>query len=567
MTEYQAVTPKRHLLTVVLEDYFQVGAFDPIVHRDHWYRFETRLESNTMRTLALLDQYGIQATFFVLGWVAERRPDLVQEVAQRGHEIANRGYALRGVRERTPIGFRDDLLRAHEALERASGSTIWGYRAGKPRLARSELWALDILAEEGYAYDSSLMPMFRSYRDEPWRRWAHRHRCGERELWEFPFATCDLGGWLIPIAGGNFFRQFPPSWVERAVDYWDRMYDAPFVMYFHVWELDHEQPIIQAAPLAARLRHYRNLDKMTAILEGYFTRLNFGSIAHYLGLPVTAPAVAKVATADAVSVATSWVAESSSEDEWLAPGLPVSVIVPCYNEQPILAYLARTLKHVEASLCKAYTLHFIFVDDGSEDATWETLQELFAPWPNCTVLRHEQNRGVAAAIVTGARHADTDIVASIDSDCTYDPAVLATLIPLLKDDVDMVTASPYHPEGGVCNIPAWRLGLSRMASRLYGVVLRHKLYTYTSCFRVYRRRAIVNLDLRTGGFLGITEMLGQLDLQGARIVEGPAILSVRLLGTSKMKVLRTILAHFGLLGRLLALRIRGRMADGRYHDA
>ncbi len=236
--------------------------------------------------------------------------------------------------------------------------------------------------------------------------------------------------------------------------------------------------------------------------------------------------------------------------------MPVSVIVPCFNEQPILAYLARTLSHVDASLRVDYALHFIFVDDGSQDATWETLQELFASRPNCTVLRHEQNRGVAAAIVTGARHADTDIVASIDSDCTYDPAVLATLIPLLEEDVDMVTASPYHPESGVRNVPAWRLGLSRLASCLYGLVLRHKLYTYTSCFRVYRRRAIVDLDLQTGGFLGIAEMLGQLDLQGAHIVEGPAVLNVRLLGTSKMKVLRTMLAHLGLLGRLLSLRIR-----------
>lgn len=285
MNEHHAVSSKRHLLTVVLEDYFQVGAFGSIVHHDYWYRFETRLERNTLRTLALLDQFGLQATFFVMGWVAERMPDIVREVAQRGHEIANRGYALRGVRERTPDGFRDDLLRAHEVLERASGQAIRGYRAGKPRLGRAEFWALDILAQEGYAYDSSLMPTFRAYRDEPWRRWAHRHPCGERELWEFPFATCDVGGWLIPVAGGNFFRQLPRTLIKRALDNWDRMYDAPFVMYFHIWELDHEQPVIQAASLAARLRHYRNLDKMTSMLEAYFTCFRFCSIAQHLGLP------------------------------------------------------------------------------------------------------------------------------------------------------------------------------------------------------------------------------------------------------------------------------------------
>ncbi|WP_089935122.1 glycosyltransferase [Candidatus Entotheonella palauensis] len=567
MNECNAVSSKRHLLTVVLEDYFQVGAFGSVVRHDYWYRFETRLERNTMRTLALLDQFGLQATFFVLGWVAERMPDIVREVARRGHEIANRGYALRGVRERTRTGFRDDLLRAHEALERASGHAIRGYRAGKPRLRRLELWTLDILAQEGYAYDSSLMPMYRTYRDEPWRRWAHRHRCGEHELWEFPYATRDVGGWLIPVAGGNFFRQWPRPFVTRALEDWDRTYDTPFVMYFHIWELDHEQPVIQAASRIARLRHYRNLDKMTAILENYFTRFRFCSIAQHLELPVAAPARTPATMTAAVGRPLTLVpdgpgidADADGKEELTAPGLPVSVIVPCFNEQTVLPYLARTLDHVDAMLRKDYALHYIFVDDGSHDATWATLQVLFAARPNCTVLRHEQNCGVAAAILTGARHADTDIVASIDSDCTYDPAVLATLIPLLEDDVDMVTASPYHPEGGVRNVPPWRLGLSRLASWLYGLVLRQNLYTYTSCCRVYRHRAIANLDLKCRGFLGITEMLGHMALQGRRIVEGPAVLDVRLLGMSKMKVLRTMMAHLGLLSHLLRLRIQGSVA-------
>ncbi len=566
------IPAKRHLLTVVLEDYFQVGAFGSVVHRDYWYRFETRLERNTLRTLDLLDQYGFQATFFVLGWVAEHMPDMVREVAQRGHEIANRGYALRGVRERTRAGFRDDLLRAHEALERASGHAIRGYRAGKPRLRREELWILDILAQEGYVYDSSLMPMYRTYRDEPWRRWAHRHRCGEHELWEFPYATRDVGGWLIPVAGGNFFRQLPRRFIARALEHWDRTYDTPFVMYFHVWELDHEQPVIQAASRVARLRHYRNLDQMTAILEDHFTRFRFGSIAQYLELPAAEPARAAIPLAAAVGSALALAPDGNGlgddasgidadvQAEVNAPQLPVSVIIPCFNEQVVLPYLARTLNHVDAVLRKDYALHYIFVDDGSHDATWETLQERFALQPNCTVLRHDQNRGVAAAILTGARYAGTDIVASIDSDCTYDPSVLATLIPLLEDDVDMVTASPYHPEGGVRNVPPWRLGLSRLASWLYGLVLQQDLYTYTSCFRVYRRRAIAHLDLQYQGFLGITEMLGTMALQGRRIVEGPAILDVRLLGTSKMKVLKTMMAHLGLLGHLLRMRIQGRVA-------
>jgi glycosyltransferase involved in cell wall biosynthesis len=232
----------------------------------------------------------------------------------------------------------------------------------------------------------------------------------------------------------------------------------------------------------------------------------------------------------------------------------VTIIVPCFNEEPVLVTLHNVLRGVRESLEKSYDVHVILVDDGSTDKTWQLMENLFAGEPNCTLLRQPRNFGVAAAILSGIRHAGTDIVCSIDSDCTYDPCELARLIPMLTADVDMVTGSPYHPLGKVRDVPMWRLALSKTASSMYRFVLRHKLYTYTSCFRVYRRDAILKLDLKENGFLGIAELVGKLEMQGSKIVECPTTLASRVQGVSKMRTARVAMGHLVLLGQLLAAR-------------
>ncbi len=156
--------------------------------------------------------------------------------------------------------------------------------------------------------------------------------------------------------------------------------------------------------------------------------------------------------------------------------------------------------------------------------------------------------------MTGIRASESEIVCSMDCDCTYDPHELSKMLPLIKSDVDLVTASPYHRLGGVRNVPGWRLFLSKGASFLYRRVLNSKLDTYTSCFRVYRRSSFAGLELKESGFLGVAEMLGKLDLSGGKIVEFPAVLDVRLFGISKMKTARTIAGHIRLLARLSNLR-------------
>jgi polysaccharide deacetylase family protein (PEP-CTERM system associated) len=577
------VAEKQHLLTIALEDYFQVQAFHNLIPQGQWYRFETRLESNTHKALALLDRFGMRATFFVTGWIGDQYPELVRMVAERGHEIASQGYYHKSVRQMEPAEFRDDLARAREALERAAGTRVLGHRVARRWFAPRDLWALEVLAKEGYAYDASVGPLFRRFASEPWRRFQHRLRFGERELWEFPVPTSSVLGWHFPIGGGNYYRQFPHRFMKRAVEHWHQSYTAPFVMYFHLWELDPEQPKIKAASMLTRIRHYRNLGKMPWVLEDYFSRYRFTSIADYLGIRnqesgnrgqgsgvgdqgsetqvalssqgsavrVFAPGYSSL-TADPRSLPS--VSSLTPDPRHLTP-VPVSVVVPCCNEELILPYLANTLRRVQASLAESYRLQFVFVDDGSADGTWSALHTLFGQWPNTTILRHERNRGVAAAIRTGISQAATEIVCSIDCDCTYDPHELGAMIPLLTDGVDLVTASPYHPQGHVRNVPAWRLSLSRTASFLYRRVLRQKLFTYTSCFRVYRRSAVLDLDVRENGYLGIAETLAQLDRAGSTIVEYPATLEVRLLGRSKLKIYRTILGHLRLIARLLAMKI------------
>jgi polysaccharide deacetylase family protein (PEP-CTERM system associated) len=531
------------LLTVEVEDYFQVGSFERLIEKGQWYRFETRIENNTRKALDLLDRFRVRATFFVLGWVADKMPELVREIVERGHEVASSGFYHRTIRQMGPSEFRDDLQRSRESLEHASSRRVIGHRV--PHFLGSEdLWALDVLADLGYVYDSSLRPWFRQFAREPFRWDAHRH--GPKGLWEFPLPTTGFLGLRLPIAGGNYFRQFPDSVVRPLVRRWQRNHASPFVMYFHVWELDPDQPRVNTGSWLTRIRHYRNLDKMSWVLEGYFRESGAISIAEHLGeapLPQRSSR-AKEGRAPEVRL------ETGSR-----PG--VTIVVPCYNEVQALPYLANTLKSLEQTLASSYELELVLVDDGSRDGTPEALERLFGKMPRARIIRHEANQGVAAAILTGLRAASNEVVCSIDCDCTYDPHGLTEMIPLLTDGVDLVTASPYHEKGRVRNVPAWRLSLSRGASFLYRHILHTKLATYTSCFRVYRRSVVQGIDLNETGFLGVAETLGRLDLSGAGIVEHPATLEVRIFGQSKMKVLRTILGHLRLMARLLRMRLAG----------
>ena len=535
-------------MTVLVEDYFHVRAFENLIQQRNWSNFEPRYEKNTLKTLDLLDQFNTKATFFVLGWIAEQNPRLIREIASRGHEVASRGFYHRSLKNLTDEEFREDLRKTSRILEDACGQKIIGYRSAEKLSYEKDSWIFDVLAEEGFVYDASFLPTRKS---DKTKRFAHQIHTGRKVVWEFPYSTRNLGVGLLPISGGNYFRQIPYTLMRRAVSEWHETQAEPFIFYFHVWELDPEQPRINAASHYNRIRHYRKLDKMEWILKENIQKYNFCDAAEFLGLK------------DEISVESQ---ESRVESpieirksEIRNPKSEITVVIPCYNEEASLPYLANTLRSVEANLSEnGFQTNFIFVDDCSKDKTLENLNELFGRRENVQIVRHETNQGVAAGIMTGIKAATTEIVCSMDCDCTYDPHELVKMLPLLTEKVDLVTASPYHKQGNVRNVPNWRLFLSKGASWLYRRTLRAKLATYTSCFRVYRRSSFIDLPIREKGFLGVAEMLGRLDLKGGRIVEYPAVLEVRLFGFSKMKTARTIVGHLKLLSRLSKMRVFGK---------
>lgn len=544
-------TRRRHILTIVLEDYCHVGPVSRVVRPDYWSRFESRVHRNTQATLDLLDEVGAKATFFVLGWIAEHQPEVVREVVRRGHEIASKGYFHRHIRQMTPEQFREDVRRSREALQAASGVAVRGYRLPRGGLGQRDLWALDILAEEGFDYDSSIRPLGFEFAGEPYRRFIHKHQHQGRRLWEVPLSTWSFGPFSVPISGGNYMRQLPSAFIGRAMATWDRDRLEPLVCYFHVWELDPEQPRINAVSALEHMRQYRNLGLMSDRIRYYLGRYRFGTIAEHLLLPTGAraadsrPSTEERIPATAVADATAPAAQPA------ASRLPITVVVPCYNEEATLGYTANTLESFGDSMKGDFQVSYVFVDDGSVDGTWRRLNELFGARADTTLARHLRNRGVAAATLTGICNSRTEVVCAIDCDGTYDPRQLRRMIAMLSPEVDLVTASPYHPDGRVLNLTTWRLVLSKGLSIIYRLFHRHRLHTYTSCFRVYRRSAVAGVQLHNERFVGITEILSRLDRQGGTIVECPAVMEVRLLGNSKMKVFKTIWGHLVLMSQLL----------------
>ena len=545
----QIQTTKKHLLTVLVEDYFHVGAFENLIQQRNWSRFEPRYEQNTLKTLDLLDELDTKATFFVLGWIAEQNPKLIREIVSRGHEVASRGFYHRSLKNLTSDEFREDLRRTNRALEDAGGQKVIGFRAAEKLNYETDSWLFDVLAEENFVYDASFLP---TRKDEKSKRFARQVSANDKIIWEFPYSTRNVGIGLLPISGGNYFRQIPYTLMRSAVNDWTKRYDAPFVMYFHVWELDVEQPRINAASAYNRVRHYRKLDKMEWIIREILRKYEFCDTAEFLGIKSEPSALAGGFAVDNDELPATVYPPANADG---SDKTSISIVIPCYNEQETLPYLSNTLRGLEKDLAENnYQTSFIFVDDKSTDETYNRLGEIFGESGNVQILRHDENRGVSAGILTGIKQAQTEIICSMDCDCTYDPHELVKMLPLLTENVDLVTASPYHKNGGVRNVPEWRLFLSKGASFLYSRVLRSKLSTYTSCFRVYRRSSVINLPVEEEGFLGVAEMLGRLDLSGGKIVEHPSVLEVRLFGFSKMKTLRTIFGHLKLLSGLLKIR-------------
>lgn len=241
--------------------------------------------------------------------------------------------------------------------------------------------------------------------------------------------------------------------------------------------------------------------------------------------------------------------------------MDLSIVVPCYNEAENIPKIQTEFFPVVAELAKTYSLEVIFVDDGSTDETWRALTDTFGGYSNEPQLsvrfeRHEVNRGLGAALRTGLTAARGEVVVTTDSDGTYKFSEIPALLSYLTPDVDIVTASPYHPAGGVEGVPAYRLILSRGSSTIYRLLVDWRVHTYTCLFRAYRRKVIERVSFESDGFLAGTELLVKGMLMGYRVAEYPAVLHKRVFGVSKTKLVRTILAHLSFQARVLLYRLR-----------
>ena len=260
-SQNSARTSPLNAMTVDVEDYFQVSAFEGVVGRADWDRLPCRVEQNTDTILDLFDGHGIKATFFMLGWIAERYPELVRRIVDGGHELASHGYSHVRVTQQDRRAFSEDISRTRKLLEDTAGTEVRGYRAASYSIVTDTLWAHDLLQEAGYRYSSSVYPIHHDLYgipDAP--RFAYA--AGDGGLLEIPVTTVSILGQNLPCGGGGYFRLLPyrlSRWSMQRVNRKDRM---PCVFYFHPWEIDPDQPRQAGISSRTRFRHYLNLGRM-----------------------------------------------------------------------------------------------------------------------------------------------------------------------------------------------------------------------------------------------------------------------------------------------------------------
>ncbi|MES1211021.1 MAG: XrtA system polysaccharide deacetylase [Acidobacteriota bacterium] len=271
--------------SVDVEEHFQVGAFENAIPRDTWDHLESRVERNTRRLLDLCARHEVRGTYFVLGWVAERWPQLVRDIQDAGHELGTHGQDHRRVTTLSPREFREDIRRSKQTIEDVSGTEVIGYRAPNYSIVRETMWAMDVLAEEGFRYDSSIFPIRHDRYGIPGFPRFPRPLNGRngKGLHEVPISTVRLAGMNLPFIGGGYLRHFPFAFTRWGMQRLNGFERRPAILYIHPWEIDPDQPR-QPVRWLKRLRHYRNLDRTEERLVRLFSDYSFTTIREVLGL-------------------------------------------------------------------------------------------------------------------------------------------------------------------------------------------------------------------------------------------------------------------------------------------
>ena len=292
------VKQMHNALTVDVEDYFHVTAFERYVNRERWDDYPLRVNENTLRILDIMDEFSVKATFFVLGWVADTVPSLVRRIYEKGHEIACHGYGHQLIYRIGPERFREDVRRSKLLLEDICGDKVNGYRAPSYSITKESLWAFDVLAEEGFLYDSSIFPIVHDIYGLPnAKRFPHEVYSKSGVIKEFPMSTLQISlsrkKICIPVAGGGYLRLFPLWFIKKAIKGINTAEGQPAVLYFHPWEIDGKQPRIKAG-LKSRFRHYLNIGKTAGRVKALLSSFKFYSMADVLGITAVIPAKAGI---------------------------------------------------------------------------------------------------------------------------------------------------------------------------------------------------------------------------------------------------------------------------------
>ncbi|MFT7535779.1 MAG: hypothetical protein ACI85K_001732, partial [Hyphomicrobiaceae bacterium] len=463
----------------------------------------TRADISVRLVLQQLQDRGVCATFFVPAALAFRAPELLRDVIAFGHEIALSVRSPWPI-DQVPEDKRIAFIRAWEderaELERVIGVAVHGF---------SSCWSV----ASGDAW------------------------------WHAPLKTLGFDYDATSVKGA----------ANVAVGLQGELAGAMVVGHrFSAWQLDDEQPRLMGLPRLVREAHESAVRAGPELLAALCVVAD-RTIAQSLQLVSRDPAPVPVAPDDVVVSGESGeyevVSRSDVSNNVISriarrqAKLPrLAIIVPLKDEADGVPALFQELSAVKFALADVVACEFVLIDDGSTDQTWMLLEQMARAHPGVRLVRHARNRGVAAAIRTGFFATDADWVASIDGDMSYDPMELRKMLQHMPD-ADVVTASPYHVDGGVRNVPDWRLFLSRTLSRAYRILLGSPISTWTSCFRLYRREFVVDLPLKNGGFLGTAELLVRVLRRGGRVVEHPCVLEARLLGFSKMRVFDVVLDH------------------------
>ncbi|MCX7793582.1 MAG: DUF3473 domain-containing protein [Thermodesulfovibrionales bacterium] len=268
-------------LTVDVEDYFMVSAFAHCIKFEEWNNFECRVDRNVYKILEVLAKFSVRATFFMLGWVAERYPALVRDIYESGHEIASHGYNHKLIYDLSPDEFRRDVQISKRILEDIIGIRIAGYRAPSYSISKKTLWALDILVEEGYVYDSSIFPIHHDVYGIPEaKRFPHIIKTEAGSIMEYPPSTLRFLGLNIPVAGGGYLRLLPVEFIKYAIKRLNEKEKSMAILYIHPWEIDTEQPRLRAG-LRSSFRHYFNIRKTLSKIESILKDFKFESIGFF----------------------------------------------------------------------------------------------------------------------------------------------------------------------------------------------------------------------------------------------------------------------------------------------